>query len=204
MKDGSVVSRGVFGLVGIHENGVLAMVEKKLKDIRIVSNIAGVSDWVIGLLLQHHQVVEMNASYVGENPIFEHDYLKGGISLNMIPQGTLAERCRIGAGGIPAAYVKAGVGTYVETGGFPMRVGTDGKSLVEVSRPREKRVFDGREYLMEEGIHVDYCLIRAWKADRYGNIRFRKTARKYKPDIVGIGSVSIVEAYQIVDELRPD
>jgi 3-oxoacid CoA-transferase subunit A len=152
---------GGFGIVGIPENGVLAMVKKGVQNIKLVSNIAGLPDWGIGLLLKGHQVVEMNASYVGENPIFEKQYLTGGISLNMIPQGTLAERCRIGAAGIPAAYVKAGVGTYVETGGFPMRLGADGKSIVEVSKPRERRHFDGREFLMEEGIKVDFTMIRA-------------------------------------------
>jgi 3-oxoacid CoA-transferase len=205
MEDGSVVGMGGFGLVGIPENGVLAMIERKLKKIRIVSNIAGVSDWGIGLLLQHDQIVEMNASYVGENPIFEKLYLSGGISLNMIPQGTLAERCRIGSGGIPATYVKAGVGTYVETGGFPMRLGTDGKSITKVTRPKEKRTFeDGCEYLLEEGLHVDFSMIRAYQADKYGNLRFRKTARNFNPDMAGFGRVVIAEVDHIVDEIPPN
>jgi len=205
MKDGAVVGMGGFGIVGIPENGVLAMIEKKLKKIRIVSNIAGIADWGIGLLLQHDQVVEMNASYVGENPVFEKLYLTGGISLNMIPQGTLAERCRIGSGGIPAVYVKAGVGTYVETGGFPMRLGPDGKSITQVTRPREKRIFeDGCEYLLEERLHVDYSMIRAHQADKYGNLRFRKTARNFNPDMAGFGDVVVAEVDQIVDEIPPD
>ncbi len=193
---------GGFGLVGIPENGVLAMVRKGVRNIRIVSNIAGVSDWGIGLLLKDHQVVEMNASYVGENPVFEKQYLTGGINLNMIPQGTLAERCRIGSAGIPAAYVKAGVGTYVETGGFPMRMGPpNGKSIIEVSRPKEKRNFDGRDYLLEEGINVDFTMVRAYQVDKWGNLRFRKTARNFNPDMAGIGKVTMVEADNIVDEI---
>eukprot|EP00826_Nyctotherus_ovalis_P052548 TRINITY_DN667_c0_g1_i9.p1 TRINITY_DN667_c0_g1~~TRINITY_DN667_c0_g1_i9.p1 ORF type:complete len:465 (-),score=106.20 TRINITY_DN667_c0_g1_i9:124-1518(-) len=204
MKDGALVAMGGFGVVGIPENGVLAMIEKKIKNLRIVSNIAGIDTWGIGLLLQHDQVVEINASYVGENPIFEKLYLTGGISLNLIPQGSLAERCRMAAGGMPAGYMKAGVGTCVETGGFPMRVGLDGKSIVQVSRPKEKRVFDEHEYLLEEGLHVDFSMIRAHQADKYGNLRFRKTARNFNPDMAGIGDVVIAEVDQIVDEIPPD
>eukprot|EP00826_Nyctotherus_ovalis_P055733 TRINITY_DN742_c0_g3_i28.p1 TRINITY_DN742_c0_g3~~TRINITY_DN742_c0_g3_i28.p1 ORF type:complete len:469 (-),score=149.80 TRINITY_DN742_c0_g3_i28:92-1498(-) len=205
MKDGALVGMGGFGLVGIPENGVLAMIEKQVKNIRIVSNIAGTSDWGIGLLLKDRQVIEMNASYVGENPTFEKQYLNGEISLNMIPQGTLAERCRIGSSGIPAAYVKAGVGTYVETGGFPMRLGSDGKSITQVTRPREKKAFeDGQEYLLEEGLHVDFSMIRAHQADKYGNLRFRKTARNFNPDMAGYGDVVIAEVDEIVDEIPPE
>jgi 3-oxoacid CoA-transferase len=143
----------------------------------------------------------MNASYVGENPFFEKQYLTGGISLNMIPQGTLAERCRIGSAGIAAAYVKAGVGTYVETGGFPMRLGKDGKSITQVSRPRERRNFDGRDYLLEEAIKVDFAMIKAYQADKKGNLRFRKTARNFNPDMCGAGRVTLAEVEQLVDEI---
>lgn len=195
---------GGFGLVGIPENGVLALLKKGVQGIRIVSNIAGVADWGIGLLLKARQVVEMNASYVGENPTFEKQYLTGQIGLNMIPQGTLAERCRIGAAGIAATYVKAGVGTYVETGGFPMRYAADGKSPVCVSRPKERRNFDGREYLLEEGINVDFSMLKAYQADKKGNLRFRKTARNFNPDMAGTGKVTMVEVEQIVDEIPPE
>jgi len=205
MKDGVAVAMGGFGVVGIPENGVLAMIEKKVKDVRIVSNIAGISDWGIGLLLQKGQVSEMNASYVGENPVFENLYLKGGITMNLIPQGSLVERCRLGSGGIAATYVKAGVGTCIETGGFPKKLGTDGKSIAEVTRPKEKRIFeDGSEYLLEEAIHVDFSMIRAHQADKYGNLRFRKTARNFNPDMAGLGNVVIAEVDQIVDEIPPD
>ena len=191
MKDGAVVGMGGFSIVGIPENGVLAMIEKKVRNLCIVSNIAGIGDWGIGLLLHQGQVSEVNATYVGENPIFEKTYLKGGIRLNVIPQGTLAERCRNTVGGIAASYVRAGVGTYVESGGFTMRLGADGKSIVEVSRPREKRIFNGLEYLMEENIHIDYSMIKAWKADKQGNLRFRKTARNFNPDMAGMADITI-------------
>lgn len=204
MQDGAVCAMGGFGIVGIPENGVLTMVKKGVKDIRIVSNIAGLADWGIGLLLAKAQVVEMNASYVGENPLFEKLYLNGKIDLNMIPQGTLAERCRMGANGIQAAFVKAGVGTYVETGGFPMRLGADGKSIAKVTRPREKRFFEGRPYLLEEAIRVDYSMIKAFQADKKGNLRFRKTARNFNQDMAGCGRITVAEVEQIVDEIPAD
>lgn len=204
MKDGDTVSMGGFGIVGIPENGVLSMIKKNVKDIKIVSNIAGIADWGIGLLLKGHQVSVMNASYVGENPTFEKQYLTGQISLNMIPQGTLAERCRMGHGGIAAAYVKAGVGTYVENGGFPLRLGADGKSIVQVTRPRERRNFEGKDYLLEEAIRVDYAMVKAFQADKKGNLRFRKTARNFNPDMCGAAKVTIAEVEQIVDEIPAD
>lgn len=204
MKDGDVVSMGGFGIVGIPENGVLSMIKKNVKDIKIVSNIAGIADWGIGLLLKGHQVSEMNASYVGENPTFEKQYLSGQICLNMIPQGTLAERCRMGSCGIAAAYVKAGVGTYVEMGGFPMRLGSDGKSILQVTRPRERRHFDGREYLLEEAIRVDYAMVKAFQADKKGNLRFRKTARNFNVDMAGGARFTLAEVEEIVDEIPPD
>lgn len=195
---------GGFGLVGIPENGILALKKKGTKHIKVVSNIAGTHDWGLGLLMTDHQIDEMNGSYVGENPTFEKQYLKGEIGLNLIPQGTLAERCRMGGCGIAGAYVKAGVGTYVETGQFPVRSGPDGKSIVEVTKPRERRNFDGKEYLLEEGIHVDYVMIKAYQADKNGNLRFRKVGRNFNPDMAGAGKVTIAEVEQIVDEIAPE
>ena len=151
-----------------------------------------------------NQVIDLSSSYVGENPIYEKQYLTGKITFNIVPQGTLAERCRIGAAGIAATFVKAGVGTYVETGGFPMRLGADGKSVVEVTKPREKYVFGDREYLLEEAIHVDFALIKAYQADRMGNLRFRKTARNFNQDMAGGARVTLVEAEEIVDEIPPE
>jgi len=204
MKDNMTVAMGGFGIVGIPENGVLTMVEKGVTNIRIVSNVAGVADWGIGLLLSKKQVCEMNASYVGENPLFERQYLNGEISLNLIPQGSLVEKCRIGANGNAAAFVKAGVGTYVEYGGFPKRLRTDGKSPYMVTVPKEVRRFDDREYILEEAIKVDFSLIKAYQADKYGNLRFRKTARNFNPDMAGTGKICIVEAEHIVDEIPAD
>lgn len=204
MKDGVTVAMGGFGIVGIPENGVLAMVEKKVKNVHIVSNVAGVKDWGLGLLMDDHQILEMNASYVGENPTFEKQYLKGEIGLNLIPQGTLAERCRMGNAGIAAAYVKAGVGTYVEFGQFPVRSGKDGKSILKVTKPRERREFDGRNYLLEEAIRVDYSMIKVYQADKKGNCRFRKVMRNFNPDMAGAGRINIAEAEHIVDEIPVD
>jgi 3-oxoacid CoA-transferase len=204
MKDGDTVSMGGFGLGGIPENCVVAMVKKGVKDIKVVSNTAGVADWGLGLLFAQHQVDLLNASYVGENPIFEKQYLTGQISLNMIPQGSLAERCRIGAAGVSATYLKAGVSTYIESGGFPMRFGRDGKSIERVSKPKERRNFDGTEYLLEEAIKCDFSLVKAFQADKKGNLRFRKTSRNFNPDMAGIARVTVAEVEQIVDEIPAD
>ena len=203
MKDGDYVAMGGFGIVGIPENGVLAMVERKLKHIHIVSNIAGIGDWGIGLLLTDLQVDSMNASYVGENPIFEKQYLTGQIAFNMIPQGTLAERCRMAASGIAAEYVKAGVGTYVETGGFATKWGKDGKSVIEILQPKERRHFD-RDYLLEKALDIDFSMIKCYQADKKGNLRFRKTARNFNPDMAGAARVTMAEAELIVDEIPAD
>jgi 3-oxoacid CoA-transferase len=204
VKDGDSISMGGFGIVGIPENGVFALIDLGVKDISIISNVAGISDYGIGLLLQKGQVKRMNASYVGENPVFERQYLNGEIELNLIPQGTLAERCRSGSNGIGAIFVKAGVGTLVETGGFPIKLGEGGKSIAKVSKPKEKRIFDGQEYLLEEAIKSDYAMIRGYKADGKGNVRFRKTAKNFNPDMAGMGRVTVLEVEEIVDELKPE
>lgn len=204
MKDGDTVTVGGFGLGGLPENSLIAMVKKGVKDIKIVSNTACVGDWGLGPLFANHQVDVLNASYAGENPVFEKQYLTGQISLNLIPQGSLAERCRIGAAGIPATYLKAGVSTYIESGGFPIRFGRDGKSIEKVSTPRERRNFDGFEYLLEEAIKCEFSLVKAFQADKKGNLRFRKTARNFNPDFAGIAKVTVAEVEQIVDEIPPD
>lgn len=204
MKDGVTVSMGGFGLVGIPENGVLAIRDKKIRDIKIVSNVAGIADWGLGLLMTDYQISLMNASYVGENPTFEKQYLKGEIGLNLIPQGTLAERCRSAAAGIPATYVKAGVGTYVESGGFPIQSGKDGKSILNVTRPRERRNFAGKDYLLEEALFVDYSFARAYQGDRKGNLRMRKVMRNFNPDMAGAARINCAEVEMIVDEIPPE
>ncbi len=195
---------GGFSLVGIPDNGMLAVIRKGIKNLKIVTNIATIGEWGIGLMLKNHQVAEVHASYVGENPVFERQYMKGEVSLHPIPQGSLLEQCRASVAGLGAVFVKAGVGTYVETGGFPMRFGPDGKSVVQVTRPRPKYVFDGKEYLLEEPIQVDFAMIKAYQGDKYGNLRMRKTARNFNPDMAGMGKVTIAEVEHIVDEIPAD
>lgn len=204
MKDGITIALGGFGLVGLAENALLSIAKKGVTGLKILSNTACTADWGLGPLLAKKQVVELNASYVGENAIFEKQYLTGEISLNMIPQGSLAEKARLGGAGIAGAYLKSGVGTVVETGGFPKRVSKDGKSPIEVTLPRERRHFEDRDFILEEAINVDYSLIKAFQADKKGNLRFRKTARNFNPDMAGMGKITIVEAEQIVDEIDPD
>ena len=152
-------------------------------------------------MLQENLVARMNASYVGENHVYEKQYLSGNIEMNLIPQGSLAERIRSGGAGISAFYTPTGVGTIMETGGFPIKLGKDGRSIAVVSKPKERRNFGGREYLLEEAIKVDFSMAKAHIADKKGNVRFRKTARNFNADVLGHGRVNIVEAEEIVDEL---
>lgn len=178
---------GGFGLCGIPENLIAALVKKGVKDLTCVSNNAGVDDWGLGLLLQTRQVRKMVASYVGENAEFERQFLSNELEVEFCPQGTLAERMRAGGAGIPAFYTPAGVGTLVAEG-------------------KETREFDGRTYVMERGIVGDFSLIAAWKADRFGNLVFRKTARNFNPMAATAGKVCIVEVEELVEpgELDPD
>jgi 3-oxoacid CoA-transferase subunit A len=185
--DGMTVLVGGFGLCGIPENLILALRESRARDLTCVSNNAGVDDFGLGLLLQTRQVRKMISSYVGENELFERQYLSKELEVEFVPQGTLAERLRAGGAGIPAFYTPTGVGTVV----------ADGK---------EVRNFDGRDYVLERAIKGDFALIRAWKVDTFGNMIFRKTARNFNPMMAAAGRITVVEAEQIVDrgELDPD
>ncbi|WNB93643.1 CoA transferase subunit A [Bacillus sp. NEB1478] len=187
IKDGSTLLVGGFGLVGIPENLILALVEKGTKDLTVISNNCGVDDWGLGLLLKNKQIKKMVGSYVGENKEFERQVLSGEIEVELIPQGTLAERVRAGGAGIPAFYTPAGVGTPIAEG-------------------KETRTFNGKEYLLEEGIVADFSLIRAAKGDKAGNLIYNKTARNFSPMIAAAGKVTIVEVEELVEigELDPD
>ncbi|GAM20009.1 hypothetical protein SAMD00019534_031840 [Acytostelium subglobosum LB1] len=208
MKDGSKLLVGGFGLCGIPENLINAVKEKGVKDLTIVSNNAGVDDFGLGLLLKSRQVKRMISSYVGENAVFESQYLKGELEVELTPQGNLAERCRAGGAGIPAFYTPTGVGTIlVEEGGFPIKFAADGSGKVEImSKPREVRKFDGRTYVLEEAITGDFALVKAWKADTRGNLVFRNTARNFNPPMATAGRITIAEVEEIVEagELKPD
>ena len=187
ISDGSTLVVGGFGLCGIPENLINSLVSKGVKDLTCVSNNAGVDDWGLGLLLQTKQIRKMVSSYVGENAEFERQYLAGELEVEFVPQGTLAERMRAGGAGIPAFFTPAGYGTIVAEG-------------------KETREFDGRMYVMERGIVGDFSLVAAWKADRFGNLVFRKTARNFNPMAATAGKVCIAEVEELVEpgQLDPD
>jgi 3-oxoacid CoA-transferase subunit A len=187
VTDGATLVVGGFGLCGIPENLINALVEKKVKQLTCVSNNAGVDDWGLGLLLQTKQIRKMVSSYVGENAEFERQYLAGELEVEFCPQGTLAERMRAGGAGIPAFFTPAGYGTIVAEG-------------------KETREFDGRMYVMERGIVGDFSFVAAWKGDRLGNLVYRKTARNFNPMAATAGKICIAEVEELVEpgELDPD
>ncbi len=187
VKDGMTILVGGFGLCGIPENLILALRDRGAKGLTCVSNNAGVDDFGLGLLLHTRQIKKMVSSYVGENATFEKLYLSGELELEFCPQGTLAERVRAGGAGIPAFYTPTGVGTLVAEG-------------------KDVREFEGRPYVMERGITGEFALVRAWKADTFGNLVFRKTARNFNPMMATAGKITIAEVEEIVPvgELDPD
>ena len=187
VQDGATLVVGGFGLCGIPENLINALVEKKVKQLTCVSNNAGVDDWGLGLLLQTKQIRKMVSSYVGENAEFERQYLAGELEVEFCPQGTLAERMRAGGAGIPAFFTPAGYGTIVAEG-------------------KETREFDGRMYVMERGIVGDFSLVAAWKGDRLGNLVYRKTARNFNPMMATAAPVAVAQVENLVEpgEIDPD
>lgn len=187
LHDGMTIMAGGFGLCGIPENLILALRESGVKDITVVSNNCGVDDFGLGLLLQTRQIKKMISSYVGENKLFEKQYLDGDLELEFNPQGTLAERCRAGGAGIPAFYTKTGVGTVVAEG-------------------KETREFDGETYVMETGLVADLAIVKAWRGDHDGNLVYRKTARNFNPPMAMAGKVTVAEVEDLVDvgQLDPD
>uniref|UniRef100_A0A1B6EC28 3-oxoacid CoA-transferase n=1 Tax=Clastoptera arizonana TaxID=38151 RepID=A0A1B6EC28_9HEMI len=205
VPDGSTILFGGFGLCGIPENLIAGLAAKSPKDLTIVSNNAGVSDWGLGLLLKDKLVKRAIASYVGENQEFERLFLAGELEVELCPQGTLAERIRAGGAGIPAFFTPTALGTLIQEGGVPIKYNSEGK--VELaSEPKPTQVFDGKEYVMEKAIVGDYAFIKAWKADREGNLIFRKAARNYNPTMCRAAKISIVEVEEIVEtgQLDPD
>lgn len=205
MKGNSTVLCGGFGLCGVPDT-LINQVEKmpSITGLTCVSNNAGVVGSGLGLLLASKQVKKMIASYVGENKVFESMYLKGEIELELTPQGTLAERCRAGGAGIPAFYTPAAFGTVVQTGELPLKHNSDG-SVAQYSTPRDVKVFDGKSFIMEEAIKGDYALIKAWKADRLGNVAFRFAAQNFNGAMARNAKMTIVEAEHIVEpgEIEP-
>ena len=187
IEDGAVLMLGGFGLCGIPENSISALVKKGVKGLTCISNNAGVDEFGIGLMLQGRQVKKMISSYVGENAEFERQLLSGELEVELIPQGTLAERCRAAGAGIPAFYTPAGVGT-------------------EVAEGKEIRVFNGKIYLMEYAFDADFAIVKAWKGDKYGNLIFKDTARNFNPMMAMAGKVTIAEVEELVEagELNPN
>ncbi|GMV17207.1 MAG: CoA transferase subunit A [Polyangiaceae bacterium] len=185
--DGATVLAGGFGLCGIPELAIQALRDKGVKNLTFVSNNCGVDEFGLGILLQNKQIKRMVSSYVGENKEFERQFLSGELEVELVPQGTLAERLRAGGAGIPAFYTPAGVGTKVAEG-------------------KEVREFDGRAYVMERGITGEFAIVKAWKGDRYGNLCYRLTARNFNPLVAMAGKTTIAEVEELVEvgQLDPD
>jgi len=177
--DGATIMLGGFGLCGIPENCIAAIVKKKVKDLTCISNNAGVDDFGIGLMLQQKQVKKMISSYVGENAEFERQLLSGELEVELIPQGTLATRCMAAGYGLPAIYTPAGVGTEVASG-------------------KEVRSFNNKEYLLEMAFDADFAIVKAWKGDNMGNLIFKDTARNFNPLMAMAGKITIAEVEELV------
>jgi 3-oxoacid CoA-transferase subunit A len=187
IEDNMTLMLGGFGLCGIPENCIRELVRLKVKGLTCISNNAGVDDFGIGLMLQQRQVVKMISSYVGENAEFERQMLSGELEVELLPQGTLAEKCRAGGAGIPSFFTATGYGTEV----------ADGK---------ETREIDGRMYVLEPSLTADFAYVKAWKGDRYGNLIFKGTARNFNPVMAMAGKITIAEVEELVEpgELDPN
>ena len=187
VTDGSVIMLGGFGLCGIPEHCISALVKMGVKDLTCISNNAGVDNFGIGLLLKQKQLKKMIASYVGENAEFERQLLQGELDVELVPQGTLATRCMATGYGMPAIFTPAGVGT-------------------EVAEGKEVRAFNGKEYLLEYAFESDFALVKAWKGDTYGNLIFKETARNFNPLMAMAGKITVAEVEELVEpgELDPN
>ena len=187
ISDGATIMVGGFGLCGIPENLIAAMARKRVKDLTVISNNAGIDDFGLGILLQNRQIKKHIGTYVGENKLFENLVLSGKLDLELVPQGTFAERIRAGGAGIPAFFTPTGYGTVV-------------------AECKETREFEGRMYVMERGLHANFALIKAWKGDTWGNLVFRKTARNFNPMMATAADITIVEVEELVEvgQIQPD
>lgn len=187
IQDGMTLMVGGFGIVGIPENLIKSLSKTDVKDLTVISNNCGIDGWGLGLLLENKQIKHMIASYVGENKEFERQVLSKELEVTLVPQGSLAEKIRAGGAGIPAFYTPAGVGTPIAEG-------------------RETREFNGKKYLLEESFEADVSIIRAWKADKHGNLIFRKTAQNFNSIMAAAGKFTIAEVEEIVEvgELDPN
>lgn len=177
---GMTLMVGGFGLCGIPENCIAALVQKKINNLVCISNNAGVDDFGLGLLLQNRQIRKMISSYVGENDEFERQMLSGELEVDLIPQGSLAERCRAGGAGIPAFFTPAGYGT-------------------EIAEGKEVRIFNGKPHILESALTADFAIVKAWKGDRFGNLVYKGTARNFNPMMAMAGKITIAEVEELVE-----
>jgi len=184
---------GGFGICGIPENLIAAVRDHGIKDLTVASNNGGLANEGLGLWMQKNQIKRFIASYVGENELFERLYLNGEIEVELTPQGTLAERIRAGGAGIPAFYTPTGVGTVVEHGDFPLKYKQGSKEIELKSKPKERRTFNGREYIIETAIRGDVALVKAAIADTKGNLYFNKTAMNFNADMATAADLVIAE-----------
>jgi 3-oxoacid CoA-transferase subunit A len=205
IRSGASLAVGGFGLNGIPENLIQAIFEQGATDLETVSNNCGVDGWGLGVLLGNRRIRRTTGSYVGENKEFERQYLGGDLEVELVPQGTLAERLRAGGCGIPAFYTPAGVGTPVADGGLPWKYKADG-SVAIASPKKETRAFNGRDYVLERGIICDFALVRASVTDTDGNVIFHKTTRNFNPLCAMAGKITIVETEELVQpgEIDPE
>lgn len=187
IEDNMTLMLGGFGLCGIPENCIAALVNAGVTGLTCISNNAGVDDFGLGLLLQKHQIRKMISSYVGENDEFERQMLSGELEVDLIPQGSLAERCRAGGAGIPAFYTPAGYGT-------------------EIAEGKDVRWFNGKPHILESALEADFAIVKAWKGDRYGNLIYKGTARNFNPMMAMAGKITIAEVEELVEpgELDPN
>lgn len=187
IEDGMTLMLGGFGLCGIPENSIAELVRLGIKDLTCISNNAGVDDFGLGLLLQNRQIKKMISSYVGENDEFERQMLSGELEVDLIPQGSLAERCRAGGAGIPAFFTPAGFGTEVAAG-------------------KEMRMFNGKPHILEHALTADFAIVKAWKGDTEGNLVYKATARNFNPMMAMAGKITIAEVEELVPagSLDPD
>src|SRR3954462_13131328 len=205
ISDGATLAVGGFGLCGVPSKLIDALLEQGTKDLTTISNNCGVDDQALGVLLYAGRIRKTISSFVGGNKELARLYLSGRMEVELTPQGTLAERLRAGVCGIPAFYPPTGVGTMVANGGIPIRYDAEGK-VVEASRPKEVREFDGRQYVMETALTADYGLVRAPAGDRHGNLVFHESARNFNPLAGMAAAVTIAEVEQLVEpgEIRPE
>ena len=187
IESGMTLMIGGFGVCGIPENLIAALTETDVRDVTCISNNAGINDFGLGLLLRDRRIKKMIASYVGENDEFERQMLSGELDVDLIPQGSLAERCRAGGAGIPAFFTPAGYGT-------------------EIAEGKEVRVFNGKPHILEHALSADYALVKAWRGDRAGNLIYKGSARNFNPAMAMAGTITVVEVEELVDngELDPN